>query len=126
MLKNFFKFKTLFVCLFAAAPLIAVEPQKIEKKSSQNNELGDLDFLIAATEKSLQQQKNLRERLVRFQELRTKSIANENDLESLLKLSKSAYSLLDTIKEEHLIQVFDPTFISELTLLAKPIMKRDK
>jgi|GEM_PF-5734149 len=125
MLKNFFKFKFLFL-VFTAAPLLAVEPQKIEKKSSQVNELADLDFLIAATEKSLQRQKDLRERLVRFQELRTKSIADDNDLESLLKLSKSAYSLLDTIKEEHLIQIFEPAFIAELTLLAKPIMKQGK
>lgn len=113
-----------FIALLASAPLLAVEPQKIEKKGKEGAELADLDFLIAGTEKSLIRQKELRERIVRFQELKARSMEDENNYELLFKLSKSAYTLLETIKEEHLIQIFDPAFISELSLLAKPAAKR--
>lgn len=107
-----------------SAPLLAVEPQKIEKQKKDGAELADLDFLINATEKSVQRQKELRERIVRFQDLKLRSMKDEGNYELLFALSKSAYSLLETIKAEHLMQVFDPEFIAELNLIAKPAMKK--
>lgn len=114
----------LLIALLISAPLLSVEPQKIEKKSKEGTELADLDFLLAGTEKSLQRQKELRERIVRFQELKARSMQDETNYELLFRLSKSAFAVLETIKEEHLIQIFDPAFISELTLLSKPASKR--
>ena len=112
------------IALVASGSLLAVEPQKIEKKGKEGGELADLDFLIAGTEKSLARQKELRERIVRFQELKALSMEDRDNYELLFKLSKSAFVLLETIKQEHLTQIFDPAFISELSLLSKPAAKR--
>lgn len=117
-------YRKVLIALVATVPLLASEPQKIEKKGRNGTELADLDFLIAGTEKSLERQRELREKIIRFQELKGQSMEHEEDYELLFKLSKSAHSLLESIKDEHLIQVFDPTFISELTLLSKPASRR--
>ena len=114
----------ILIALLVAAPLLAVEPQKIEKKGRNGTELADIDFLIAGTEKSLMRQKELREKIARFQELKGLTMEQEEDYELLFRLSKSAHALLESIKDEHLIQVFEPSFISELTLLSKPASKR--
>jgi hypothetical protein len=37
---------------------------------------------------------------------------------------KSAYATLNTIKENHLEQTFDPDFISELTIISQVAKKR--
>lgn len=124
MLKNFLKFKLLF--LLITLPILGADPQKIEKQNKGGSELADIDFLISSTEKSIERQKRLRERIIRFQELRAKSMEDEGDVEMLLRLSKNALALLEKIKEDHLIQIFDPAFITELNLLAKPAMKRER
>lgn len=124
MPKTFFIYKFLFFILISGS-LFSVEPQKIEKQKKDGSELADLDFLISATEKSLQRQKELRERIIRFQDLKARSIQDETNNELLLALSKNAYALLETIKGEHLMQIFDPSFISELKIMAKPFMKKN-
>jgi hypothetical protein len=42
----------------------------------------------------------------------------------LLKVVKSAYRTLQSIKSNNLIQTFDTDFIDELTVLSQPATKR--
>ena len=88
------------------------------------NELDTLNELIAATQRSLGIQIELREKILRYQELQRLSMENEDNFEQLYRLAKSAHIILETIKEQHLLQTFDAAFISELTLVSKPAAKR--
>lgn len=88
------------------------------------NELARLDTLIDATQQSLDSQKKLRERIVEYKKIQDLYLKNSQDNEILFRMIKSAYRTLESIKEEHLTQTFDPDFISELTLLSQIATKR--
>jgi hypothetical protein len=88
------------------------------------NEIARLDTLIQATEQSLEGQKKLRTLIVEYQKLQDQYLKNTKDNELLFKLVKSAYRVLVSIKENHLIHNFDPEFIDELTVLSQPASKR--
>lgn len=89
-----------------------------------NNELARLDTLIQATEKSLDGQKQLRGYILEYQKLQEQFLKNPKDNDMLLKVVKSAYRTLQSIKENHLTQNFDSDFIDELTVLSQPAAKR--
>jgi hypothetical protein len=78
-----------------------------------------LENLIGATEKHLQEQKELREQAHEYLALRADYLKNDQDKELLFKVAKKAYRVLDLIKENHLEQTFETSFLSELTLFAK-------
>lgn len=88
------------------------------------NEITHLDSLIQATEKSLEEQKKLRGLIVDYQKLQEQYFKTPQDKDLLLKVVKSAYRTLQSIKENHLAQTFDPDFIDELTVLSQPATKR--
>jgi hypothetical protein len=87
-------------------------------------ELSRLDTLIQATTESLQGQKKLRERIVEYQKIQELFMKNPNDNDILLRMVKSAYRTLESIKESNLVQTFDPEFIDELTVLSQAAAKR--
>lgn len=88
------------------------------------NELARIDTLIQATQKSLENQKKLRERIVEYQKIQDLYLLYPDDNEILFRMVKSAYRTLEAIREYHLIQTFDPDFISELTILSQVATKR--
>lgn len=88
------------------------------------NEIARLDTLIQATEISFEAQKKLRTQIVEYQKLQDQYLQNQNDNGLLLKLVKSAYRTLQTIKENHLEQNFDADFIDELTIISLPASKK--
>lgn len=88
------------------------------------NELSRLDNLIQATQKSLEGQKQLRERIVEYQKIQESYSLHPKDNEILFRMIKSAYGTLHTIQENHLEHAFDPEFISELKVLAQVASKR--
>ena len=88
------------------------------------NEISRLDSLIQATEKSLDAQRKLRVQIAEYQKLQDLFLKNPKDNDLLLKVVKSAYRTLQTIKENHLSQTFDADFIDELTVLSQPATKR--
>lgn len=98
-------------------------PTVLDPKEIVSNELARLDFLIEATEKSLQQQQKLRSLLKDYQKLQAQYLNQPDDNELLFQLIKSAYTILETIKTLHLETAFEPEFLSELTVLAKPAIK---
>lgn len=96
-----------------------------DPKMLVKNEILRLDTLIEATEKSLEAQRMLREKIYEYQALQENFIKTPNDNEILFKIIKSAYKILQIIQENHLTQNFDTDFIDELTLLSKPATKRN-
>lgn len=89
-----------------------------------NNEIERLDTLIQATQQSLEGQKKLRDRIIEYQKIQDLYLKQPNDNDLLFKLIKSAYRTLESIKENNLVQIFDPDFINELTVLSQAATKR--
>ena len=87
-------------------------------------ELQTLDNLIAATQKSLDEQKKLREIFLDYQTFRVQCEQDPNDNDKLLKMVKVALRLHNAIQESHLTNNFDPEFIKELTLFSQIASKK--
>jgi uncharacterized protein (UPF0371 family) len=83
------------------------------------NEMKRLDNLIYITEKNLENQKQLREM---FNDYQNKLLAYLDDTQNkdlMLQMVRMAHLLLETIKEDHLTQVFDAEFISQLNFFSQ-------
>ncbi len=88
------------------------------------NEINRLDTLIQATSQSLEGQKKLRERIVEYHKIQELYILSPKDNDILFRMVKSAYRTLELIKENHLLEMFDPDFIDELKVLSQAATKR--
>lgn len=115
-----------FVATFAAVPCMGQIPAPSVKDPAAllGNELARLDMLIVATQQSLESQKKLREQIAEYQKIQEYYLKHTQDNEVLFRMIKSAYMTLNTIKENHLEQTFDPDFISELTIISQVAKKR--
>jgi hypothetical protein len=87
-------------------------------------ELSMLNALIEATQRSLEQQKNLLEQVKKYQELQQRYIEDPENKELLLQLAKEALRVQKSIEATHLKQAFEPEFLSELTLFSQIGLKR--
>ncbi|MBA3815152.1 MAG: hypothetical protein H0X29_01260 [Parachlamydiaceae bacterium] len=88
------------------------------------NELSRIDNLIEATQQSLEDQKQLREKIVEYQKIQESYLLHPKDNELLFRMIKSAYATLKSIQDNHLEHNFDPEFISELKVFAQVASKR--
>ena len=86
-------------------------------------ELNRLDLLIAATERSLQQELKLRELVRHDDELQKRYLEKADDEELLFQLVRTAHQVLESIKGQHLEATFEPEFLSEIALMSKPATK---
>lgn len=100
---------TLTLFLLLSLPLMAL-PQ---------DSLSDLDLLIESTKELLQNQEELRLKLNTYIELKSAYLKDMENRELLKKTARLAKSSLDIIKENKLTPLFEPDFISEMTLFAK-------
>lgn len=80
---------------------------------------GELDLLIASTKKLVEKQEALKATLVEYMSLQGEALKDPNNRPLIQKAAKVAEKALETIKEERLTYLFEPAFISELTLFAK-------
>lgn len=88
------------------------------------NELAMLDSLIEVTESNVKKQKALREEVILYQKELEVYLKNSSNKDIVLKMARRASRLLEQIKCLHLIEAFEPDFISELTLFAQIAQKR--
>lgn len=116
----------ILICSFGAsvygaenANIHLVEPSPLVA-----NELAMLDSLISATKHNLETQKKLRSQIIEYQKAQAAYIMNPDDRDQLVKVIKQAYTVLETIKNNHLSQSFSQEFISELTLFAQVATKK--
>jgi hypothetical protein len=87
-------------------------------------EIAMLDNLIEVTKVNLDVQKKLREQIGDYQKLLALYLKNENDKELLFRLVRVATSVSNTVKENHLTQIFDQEFLSEINVFAQIGNKR--
>ena len=103
---------------------ITADLPKINTNPFGKSEIAQLDDLIAATERSLSQQKSLRDLLIKYQETQTAYLNNEENVELLYNMINLAQKALKTIQENHLTHSFEPSFLNELNLFAQMANKR--
>lgn len=111
----------------AEAPLNPITTDVPVAKSQEAvvaGEIAMLDNLIAITKQNLEMQTQLRARIQEYQQLLAVYLNNENDKELLFKLVRVATAVSNTVKENHLTQIFDQEFLSELNVFANIGNKR--
>lgn len=86
---------------------------------AQLDPLKQLDNLIAATEKSLAEQKTLRSQLSDYQQLNEQYMQNRQDRQLGIRLVKAARSVLHGIESHQLIHTFDQETLEELRFFSK-------
>lgn len=94
------------------------------EESANKEELFSLDNLIVFTQKSLEQQKMLREQIKNYQEMQEAYIKSPNNNELLLQIAKTAHRLLQGINDSHLEHLFSSDFLSELKLFGHVAAKQ--
>lgn len=109
--------------VFADENTLTSDIPKISDAGIHKNPLATLDDLIDSTQKILDNQKKIRDQIIAFQKLQN-SYQSTQDKELIVLMVKTAHKLLENIKENHLTQVFDPDFLSELTVFAQVATKR--
>ena len=122
MKTNIFFFLAIFLSVISSVRG-ADSPPIIDPEEVVANEIARLDQLIEATQRSLEQQRKLREMIRQYQQIQTKYLNDSEDNELLYQLIKSAYAILENIKAQHLETAFEPEFLSELSVLSKPALK---
>lgn len=98
-------------------PITEALPKSFEISINKSTEA--LENLIAVTRQNLQEQLALTDLILQYRKEQALFLENTDNKEQLFKAAKLAKSILVTIKDEQLLQVFDVDFVSELTLFAK-------
>lgn len=87
-------------------------------------ELERLNQLTAITEINLANQKALKQLFLDYQQQQINYVQNPQNKEITLKMVRSAHRLLESIKANHLLQIFDTEFISQLTFFSQFATKK--
>lgn len=87
-------------------------------------ELQRLNNLMTITQQNLENQKKLQQLFMDYQQQQITYLQNSQDKELTLQMVRSAHRLLESIKANHLVQIFDTEFISQLTFFAQFAVKR--
>jgi hypothetical protein len=99
-------------------------PVMIDPSHALVSDMQALDHLIEMTQKSLDQQRALKNMLIEYQKLQEFFFKNDQDKEVMFRMVKTAHKLLETIKENHLLHLFNADFLSELTLFSQIATKK--
>lgn len=97
---------------------------RIAKTTQSVNELSQLNDLIAATKRSMEQLTLLQEIIKQYQETQTVYLKDSDNVELLYRMIKLAHHAQDLIQEMHLSYAFDTEFLNELNLFAQMANKR--
>ena len=104
--------KKLFIFLCLIHNFLAAEYLLMGK-----SELPQIDLLIQATEKSLQQQKYIQNRLEAYAAIQEAFQKNPADNKILAQMVNRGSELLQLINDANIQNNFSPDFINELTVL---------
>ncbi len=104
--------KKLLLALFLLQSSLSAEYLLMGK-----SELPQIDLLLQATEKSLQQQKQIQQRLVEYIAIQDAFQKSPSDNKILTQMVNRGSELLLLIQEAQLQNNFSPDFINELSVL---------
>lgn len=119
-----FVFSTLAATDDGIHPITSDLPYVPDDSALKVNQLTSLDHLIEATGRNLENQKQLRKLVENYLLIQETFLRNQEDQNQIVEMVRSAHLLFEKIKEMHLIQTFDPEFISELTFFSQIASKR--
>lgn len=108
-----------FVILLLPSIIWASGNPKLLKESP----LDELNLLILSTEELVVKQKKLQQTLEKYLALHDAYLADSNNRSLLIDTARSAAEALEMIKEEKLAPLFEPVFLSEMTLFGKLVTK---
>ena len=103
--------------LLAINPITSDLPPKMENK--EQNVLANLDNIIDATKKSLDEQTGLKQNILHYQKLQASYLNSPGDRVILYNLVKSANQIQGTIEENQLSHAFETEFLKELALFSR-------
>lgn len=121
--KYFLTISMLFLSSAFAADVVHPSTPDLPRITSQptakpGNEIVFLDQLISITEQNVENQKELKEKVKEYIQLRDQYARQTQNQELGMRLVRAAYEVLEGIKEQHLTHVFDKEFMSELTFFS--------
>lgn len=82
------------------------------------NRFTSLDRTIVLTERTLEEQKQLKKMVLEYVALHTKYKQNLEDRELSYQMVKKAHQVLSAIKELHIAHAFDQEFLSDLAFFS--------
>jgi hypothetical protein len=103
---------------FCGQPLAATESSQ-----AVSQEIERIEDLIDVSKQNVSVLTQLKASIEKYQLLQSRYMQNQDNNDLLYQMIKEAYSILETIKKYQLASLFDPAFISELTLVSKPAAK---
>lgn len=110
--------------LLAVTSVLNTLPEPTQSPSLVEDEIKLIDTLIYATEKNLIDQKKIKQDILDYQKGLALYMEHSSDKEVVFSVARKADALLNEIKEAHLIDTFEPDFISELTVFSQIAQKK--
>jgi hypothetical protein len=96
-----------------------------DQSSSQmiSNQLVKIEDCLEAAKQNVVALAQIKASMERYQQLQSRYRQNPDNNEVLYQMIKEAHALLEAIKTMQLTPLFDTAFISELTVVSKPVSK---
>lgn len=88
-----------------------------------SNQLIKIDEWLEASKQNVRALTQIKASVERYQHLQARYMQNPENNEALYQMIKEAHSLLEAIKTMQLTPLFEAAFISELTVVSKPVAK---
>jgi hypothetical protein len=88
-----------------------------------SNQLVKIDEWLEAAKQNVRALSQIKASVEKYQHLQARYMQNPDNNEALYQMIKEAHSLLEAIKTMQLTPLFDAAFISELTVVSKPVAK---
>lgn len=94
-------------------------------KSEAPIELNRLNFLIEATQRSLENQLQLKKDIGEYLLLQEEYAKNNDNIQLSMKMILKAWEIYQTVQKFHLEYLFDPQFIKELEFFSEVAEKQN-
>lgn len=86
-------------------------------------EIALVDDLIGSAQSTLSNLTYLKEMLSKYQTLQDNYMKDSSDTEALYQMIRLAHEILGNIKTSQMTTLFEPSFLSELSIISKPATK---
>ncbi len=90
----------------------------------KKDDVRQLDDLISLTEKSLSEQKELRNQLVMYHRVKEQYLEDKSNRQQIVRMVKAAHQLLQHIESQHLTHVLEAETLDELHFFSQIASKK--